>query len=379
MVYDGHAYCFRDQRGDGGFEDPKEFRHHLQLGMAYHFQPAWRARDMAPADSSGLLDPDRPWSFAGLKDADFRAAGHGRFEWTVDGEDFFKQVMPPSVTDMTYPADRLVAEMDYAGVDMALLHRSPYLGISNDFIGDCVRQYPDRIQGLAYVREWQVQSRADACIDELRRAVTELRLSGLQFLTPYPALYGQEGDWNGAGFTPFWDAVADMGIPVFFSLGGWARRGARAASGPPAFLEAYLDQLRSLSEWMARYQDVPVVLTHGFNWRMFMTQEGLAIPDVVFEAAPIDRPNFSLQLLFTVFLGGEWDYPMPQVRPTLESLVRRIGADRLMWGTDIPMVLRFQTYRQSLDYIRSYCEFLRPNEMDMVLGGNLARLMGTGR
>ena len=50
-----------------------------------------------------------------------------------------------------------------------------------------------------------------------------------------------------------------------------------------------------------------------------------------------------------------------------------------MWGTDIPMVLRFQTYRQSLDYIRSYCEFLRPNEMDMVLGGNLARLMRTGR
>ena len=33
--------------------------------------------------------------------------------------------MPPSVTDMDYSAESLVAEMDYAGVDMAMIHRTP--------------------------------------------------------------------------------------------------------------------------------------------------------------------------------------------------------------------------------------------------------------
>ena len=26
MIYDGHAYCFPDQRGDGGFQDPAQFQ-----------------------------------------------------------------------------------------------------------------------------------------------------------------------------------------------------------------------------------------------------------------------------------------------------------------------------------------------------------------
>ena len=378
MIYDGHAYCFPDQRGDGGFEDPNEFRRHLQLGMAAHFQPAWRARDRAPADSRGLADPEMPWSFEALSEAKFRPAGHGRFEWTVEDEDYFKQVMPPSVTDMTYPADRLVAEMDYAGVDRALLHRSPYLGISNDFIADCVRQYPERLQGLAYVREWLVQPQPERSIAELRRAVTELGLSGLQFLTYYPGVYGQPEDWDGGGFTPFWDAVADLGIPVFFSLGGWAGKTGLEATGPSAAMNAYMAQLRIVRRWMDRYRDVPVVLTHGFSWRMFMEDGTLELPDEVFDSAPIENPNFHLQLLFAIALGGDWDYPMHEVQPALETLTRRIGAERLIWGTDIPMVMRFYTYRQSLDHILRYSDFLSAHEKDLIVGGNVARLMAIG-
>ena len=63
----------------------------------------------------------------------------------MDGEDYSKQYLPPSIADMSYPAESLVAEMDYAGVDMALLHRTPYLGIGNVFIASCVEKFPDRL------------------------------------------------------------------------------------------------------------------------------------------------------------------------------------------------------------------------------------------
>lgn len=364
MIYDGHAYCFPGPAARGGFADPEEFWRHLQLFMANRVQPSWRRRDRQPADSSGLVDPARPWSFASLREARFRPGAHGRVEWMVEGEEYVKQVLPPWIVDFAYPPESLVAEMDYAGVDWALLHRTPYMGLADEYIADCVRRFPDRLQGLACVEEWLIQSHTDAAIRKLERAIGELGLSGLQFLSFHLGLYGQDEDWDGPGFRPFWDAVAGLGIPVFFTVGGFS-------------LDQYLAELRRLRRWMERYPRVRVVHTHGLGgWRLFAEGEKLSVPEVVFETAPIDNPNFYIQLLFAVFLQTRWDYPMPQIRPVLEEMVRRIGAHRLMWGTDIPIVLLHWTYRQSLDYIRRYCDFLSAAEMDLILGGTMARFMG---
>ena len=102
MIFDGHAYCFPPMDGDGGFADQEDFRRHLQQAMAAHFQPVWRARDLAPGDADALIDFSNWPSLDALKPSDFHAASNGRFEWTSDGERYFKQYFPPSVTDMSY-------------------------------------------------------------------------------------------------------------------------------------------------------------------------------------------------------------------------------------------------------------------------------------
>ena len=364
MIYDGHAYCAEDPALGGGFDDPGEYRRFLQLFMASaRQQPVWRKRDRAPGDSAGLVDPARPWDFAALREAGFRPAAHGRVEWEVDGETYVKQALPPWVDHLTFTVDNLVAEMDYAGVDMALLHRTPYMSKSNEFIADCVRQYPDRIQGLAYVEEWLIGSETEACIRKLERAVGELGLHGYQFMPHHMQLYGIEPRWDGPEFTPFWDAASSLGVPIFFTLSadGYAQ---------------YLAELRRLGEWMERYPTVPVVQTHGFNWRMFSDDDGLHVPEEVFDAAPIDHPNYHVQLLFAVFLQRRWDYPMPQILRTMEEMHQRIGADKMIFGTDIPVSLLWWTYRQNIDYIRRYCGFIPGSDMDSILGGNMARIMG---
>lgn len=365
MIYDGHSYAFPSQLGNAGWADRKLFMRHLQFAMAAHVQPAWRARDRAPADSSGLIDFSRGRSFDSLKDAQFRPAGHGRFEWTVDGEVYVKQVMPPSIIDHSYSAESLVAEMDYAGVDRSLIHRTPYLGIGNDFLADCVRRFPDRLQALAHVEEWLVQPETYASIAKVERAIKDLGLHGLHWLPSHLDLYGQTEPWDSEGFLPFWNAVASLDIPVWFTL--------NPTSDPP--LVSYLEELRTLGRWMDRYPDVTVVLTHGFSWRMFAKADRIEVSEEVFAAVPTDNPNFHVQLLFAVLLGAKYDYPMPQMRSTLEDLVRRMGADRLIWGSDIPILLRHYTYRQCLDSIRLYCDFLSPREKDQILGGNMARIM----
>ncbi|MCH7970955.1 MAG: amidohydrolase, partial [Chloroflexi bacterium] len=298
-----------------------------------------------------------------LRDVNFRPTTHGRYEWTSDGEDYVKQYFPPSIADMAYPPENLIAEMDYANVTGTLLHRNPYLGIGNDFIADCVKQYPNRLLGLAHVEEWLVQSEPDASIAKLERAVKEQGLSGLHFLPPQLNLYGCRDAWDAPGFHPFWDSVAELKVPVFFSL---------KEREDPA-LESYLAELKTLQRWMERYPDVPVVMTHGLQWRTFMDESGVNLPDAVFE--PFENPNLHLQFLFPIALGAVWDYPMPQVKPTIERCVERIGADRIMWGTDMPIVTRFWTYRQNLDFIRLYCDFLSEAETDAILGGTTARLL----
>jgi predicted TIM-barrel fold metal-dependent hydrolase len=364
MIFDGHAYCFPSLLGPAGFSSKEVLWRHLQHAMATHFQPVWRSRDRAPGDNIGLIDRSNWSSLEGLKEAHFRAAGLGRFEWTVDGEDYVKQYFPPSITDMSYSAESLVAEMDYAGVDRALLHRTPYLGIGNDFTADCVQRFPDRLVGLAHVEEWLVEPEPEAAIASLEKAVRQQGLSGLQFLTPQADLYGRSGPWDGDGFRPFWDGVAGLNIPVFISL--------NPRDDPP--LESYLEELKTLERWMALYPDVTVVLTHGLSWMMFREDDRIKLPEAVW--APFDNPKLHLQLLFPIGLGLFWDYPMAQIRPTIAECVDRVGADRLMWGTDMPIVMRYWTYRQNIDFIRCYCDFLTPQQLDAILGGTTARLLG---
>jgi predicted TIM-barrel fold metal-dependent hydrolase len=63
------------------------------------------------------------------------------------------------------------------------------------------------------------------------------------------------------------------------------------------------------------------------------------------------------------------------VWPTLAELAERIGAERLLWGTDMPFQNRFCTYRQSRAWIERYCDFFSPEEIAQIMGGTAARLL----
>ena len=137
---------------------------------------------------------------------------------------------------------------------------------------------------------------------------------------------------------------------------------------------AALRELKRLGQWTERYPDTPAVLTHGFPWGLFANQDKFQLPDELW--GPFENPNLSLQLLFAIGLGGTWDYPLPQARQLIEDCVRRIGADRLMWGTDMPIVMRHWTYQQNIDFIVKYCDFLSKEELGLIMGGTTMRMIG---
>ena len=62
-------------------------------------------------------------------------------------------------------------------------------------------------------------------------------------------------------------------------------------------------------------------------------------------------------------------------RPILEALVENIGADRLLWGTDMPFQNRFCTYRQSRDTSSATRRSSTRTRCAALMGGTAARIL----
>ena len=134
----------------------------------------------------------------------------------------------------------------------------------------------------------------------------------------------------------------------------------------------YIAEQRTLMRWMERYPSNTVVITHGLPWRAFLRGDDIEYPEAIWEV--FTAPQCHMQLLIPIQMGGIWEYPWKQAERTIEECVQRIGADRLMWGTDMPMVARFCTYRQALDQFRVHCEFLTDHQRKDIIGGTAARI-----
>ena len=374
MIVDSHVYCFPPVDSPAGYESGPEHLRRVQASHAGHHQPAWRVRDREPA-SSRELAPDGGYDASHLPDVDFRVDRlWGRVVWTVDGEDYTKQLFPPDLRGLEFTPHSLVAEMDYAGVDAALVHTDPMLGRDSEYLAECVRLYPDRLRAMAPVDEWRILTETDAVIRELADSITGKGLHVVKFHGSLSYLGGAVPWFEGA-YAHFWDAATSLGVPVFFTLGsGMAGRSADATAADRR--AAYLQELRVLIRWMERYPDTVCSITHGFPWRDFLEAKRIELPEAIWE--PFGNPNLSLEVCFPVRVGDLFDYPYREVLLTLETLVERIGADRLVWGTDMPFQNRFCTYRQSRDWIERYCTFLSRRDKEMIMGGTARRVLGLG-
>ena len=368
MIIDSHAYCFPPGDAKAGYADAREHLRWMQAEHAVHHQPAWRVRDRAPASSEAIA-PASPGDWSTLPDVDFRVdRTHGRVVWTIDGEDCTKQFYPPHLRNLEYTPDGLVAEMDYAGVDAALLHTNPMLNRDGAYQAECVAAFPGQLYSMAPVDEWRIAAETDRVIGEIERAARTHGLHAVKFNATL-AYHGSRQPWSGGAYRPFWDAVAALNVPVFFTLGAGPVLGYHAD-----LTQGYLDELGVLMDWMDRYPDTVCSITHGFPWRMFIDGDRLVLPEGLWQ--PYENPNLSMEVCFPVRIGDLFDFPYREALPALEEMVERIGADRLLWGTDMPFQNRFCTYRQSRDWIEKYAGFLSEADLAAIMGGTAARILG---
>ena len=229
------------------------------MAWAYHHQPVWRLRDGITVNENTLVDS----STGQLLDVKW-GRDLGRLTWTLDGEAYTKQYLPPMLHNLEGTPEVLLSEMDYAGVDMAILHQSPALGKLNHYLSEIIMRFPNRFRGLISVWEADIPNDPYTAIRELKSAVKDGGLAALQFPPTTYYRSGHDDSWDDGVLRPFWTAVAELDIPVFFTIG--------ARPEDPSVLEwnkSYMEEMRILQRWMNRYPGVITVITHGLPWRSF--------------------------------------------------------------------------------------------------------------
>ena len=371
MIIDSHSYCFEPADSLPGYSSVAEHLRWVQSGQAGHYQPAFRLRDRALGSSEVIAERTKH-DLSTLPDVNFRIDGAaGRVVWTVDGEDYTKHYYPPNLRNCEFTPDSLISEMDYAGIHATLLHTNPMLGRSSAYLAECVRRFPGRIYSMAPVDEWRIRDDTDAVIRELAAAVTEHGLHAIKF-NPYGYSVSPE-PWDDGFYRPFWEAATSLDVPIFFSLGSGPEPDSVRWEASSNAQSGYLNELGILKRWMERYPDTVCSLTHGFPYRSYMDGDGITLPDAIWE--PFQNPNLNIEVSFPVRIGDIFDFPYREITPSIEEMVEHIGADHLLYGTDMPFQNRHCTYRQSRDLIEKYCTFLSTEERALIMGGTAARIL----
>ena len=297
-------------------------------------------------------------SIADMPDVGFHLTDHGQAEITVGGVGYRMQIYPPSLTNNEATPERMVGEMDLAGVDVGVLQSDHVYGDLNEYYADAAARYPGRFIALAQI--WEPEADDTDRLARLRAGFDELGMRGLYFSVEPLSVMQVDRSLNDPTFDALWRLVEERALPVFWFLDD------RALDRVSMFMR----RVAELDEWTRRHPGVPCVITHGLVPAAIIHR--IRVPEELLRV--LDRPQVHAELL----MPAKWpDYPYPEGQKLLRELRDRAGAESLLWGSDSPYgMTQWCTYRQSLDFIRVHCDFLSADEKASILGGNAARLFG---
>jgi predicted TIM-barrel fold metal-dependent hydrolase len=221
--------------------------------------------------------------------------------------------------------EAMLRTMDLAGVDVACLFHifQPDGTTSNDINARFIAQHPDRFVGFAYVSPLM----PERMIPELNRAIDELNFVAIKLYPPYTPWPFNEPVWY-----PIYEFANERKLAIIFHTDHFPT-----------------NRPRFLAEIAPMFPDANFVAGHSGNVEEARNE---AI------AAAQAHPNVYLETCSTFRSPG-----------VIERLVNEAGADRVLFGSDIPLM----DPRSQIGKIIT--ADISDEAKKMVLGGNAARIL----
>lgn len=258
---------------------------------------------------------------------------NGRPVYDVGGgkSDFggeIRQMMPPYMTDGINSVERLIANMDYAGVSGAVITQEYIDGNQDSYLLEAKTKYPERIKICALYEEKALNDIED--FDGIKICASRLKDKNLlNHLQPFK-LAAEKGKFisidlaDGDEQTHMLDKIAKMLPDLRIAIGhfGMVTR------------ENWLSQIK-LAE----------------NKNVFIESGGI-----------------------TWLFNSEF-YPYPSAIKAIKEAAELVGYSKLMWGSDYPRTMTAITYKMSLDFIEKTNE-ISENDKALLLGENAVSFYG---
>jgi predicted TIM-barrel fold metal-dependent hydrolase len=338
MIIDIHTHAFPSLSEASGYDSPEEHLKYIQKLVSTCTHMIYEGP---------LPEPD--------ENVQLKVGKYGKIEWIKDGKKCFLRYLPPTVVDMAWPPEHMLAHMDWVGVDKAVLYQNHFYGRLNDYLADCVKKWPNRFSAVAQIDESRASEEPQ--LKELKRCIMTLGLKGLFFeVSQCPNIDKEE-------LLPFWDELMHLKVPLILELG----------RTPTA--EQYLARISKTIKVLKKFPDLKVIIsTMGSNIRDPKDPEYVDIPKKILNLIKLSNVWYEIGYLLAFDKFDEYPYPLAQ-KITKEAY-KAVGADKLVWGSDMPMLMRTCTYRQAIDFVRKHCNFLSEAEKDLVLGKNASKLLG---
>lgn len=251
------------------------------------------------------------------------SVGNGRSDF--GGE--IRQMLPPYIRDGKNTAELLLSNMDYAGVNCAVVTQEYIDGNQNDYLLQVKKKYPDRIK---------------IC-----------------------SLYEERPDFSLDGFDGIKICAGRLREPLLCALPVFeaAQREKKFVSIDLAEGEA---QVEAMEEIIRRCPDVKIAVGHfGMaNRKGFEKQIALA-----------KHPNVFIESGGITWLFHREFYPYPSAVEAILQAADICGMEKLMWGSDYPRTMTAITYAMSLDFVLKSAR-LTEREKRMFVGENARAFYG---
>ena len=238
--------------------------------------------------------------------------------------------------------DQLLAEMDIAGVDAAVIQPPSWDPTSNEVAVEAAKKYPKRYAVLGWFALDKPENRALVARWKERPGMLGLRFA---FLLPHQVNWPIDGtiDW-------LWPAAEQAGVPV--------------ALGAANFLP-------KVGEIAERHPGLKLIVDHlGMPARLKDDKAFENLPKLL---ALAKHKNIAVKATGAAGYSSE-DYPFRNVHPRLKAVYDAFGPERMFWGTDITRMTC--TWRQCITMFTEELSFLSPADKELIMGKALCRWLG---
>lgn len=250
-----------------------------------------------------------------------------------------KETTHPPPHDAT--PEILLKLMKENGVRRTVIIQVIHYRWDNSYLSDVLKQYPQQFRGVA-----RVNPEDPAAPDQLSNLV---RAEGFAGIRISPA-GDQRGDWiHGPLMDPLWRRCSE-------------EKASMSVLAP-------ITRLPDIAPLIEKFPDLDVVIDH-------MADCPPERPELLRHLLALKKyPRVFVKVSHTWSLSRQ-PYPYPDCQAQVKRIYDAFGPQRLMWGTDWPLVERYCGYGKALSIIRDGMPFLNAGDKEWMLSKTVSRVFG---